>query len=225
MMNVGETATGESVLDVSASGIRAPLHREPGVGGPPDLSVLDEGFLAYRYGSERGEEGDLAPGTWLVVDSTGAHRANVVVRGEDPHDRGRSYTITDLSGQVLVALRRARFGYDISLFDWAGGELGRYSASAGGGIRFVTPAGPAGAPTRATGSGTPVRDADGKAVARVYGHSPSRPLGTLGTWPSIDPDWAWYLVDKVPRLGDPLRSFVLGLPCVAHWQLGEAATP
>jgi hypothetical protein len=218
MMNVGGTATDETVLDAPACENRAPIHRES---GQVDLSVMDEGFLAYRYGIGRGAGGDLGPGTWPVVDSTGTHRANVVVRGEDPH-RDRSYTISDLSGQVLMALRRTtRFGFDISLYDSAGQELGWYAPTAGGGVRFVTPTGPVGAPTRATGSGTPVMDAGGRSIARVYGHAPDRPLNALGTWPSIDPDWTWYLVDKVPRLADPLRSFVLGVPCVAHWQLGE----
>lgn len=189
----------------------------------PDLSVLDERFLAYCYGTEAGEDGEFGPGTWPIVDSTGAHRANVVVRGDEP-DLGRSYTMIDLSGQVVMALRKTgRFGYDISLYDWAGLELGRYAASARGGVRFLTADGPAGGPAVATGSGTPVNDAAGRTVARVYGHSPRRPLPMLGTWPSIHPDWTWYLVDKVPGLIDPLRSFVLGVPCVAHWQVGEAA--
>ena len=205
-----------------------PYKPAPDVGprppGEPDLSVLDERFLAYCYGTAVGEDGDLGPGSWPVVDSTGTHRANIVVRGDEP-DLGRSYTMIDLSsGDVLLALRKtSRFGFDISLYDWAGRELGRYSASARGGIRFVTAEGAAGGPTRGTGSGTPVVDASGRTVARVYGHSPRRPLATLGTWPSIHPDWTWYLVDKVPQLPEPMRSFVLGMPCVAHWQLGEVA--
>ena len=218
----------------------APLpQRAPAPPGGPDVSVLDEPFLAYCYGTEAGADGNLGPGTWLVVDGTGEHRANIVVQGAELV--ARHYTMVDLDGQVLMALRkseRQRTGPewpggeaarsetqptgatdDVAVFDAAGLEVGRYERIPGGGIRFTTPDGSWGGPSRGSGSGTPVVDSAGKAVARVYGHSPNAPLNVLGSWPAIHAEWAWYLIDMRFRLADPMRSLVLGMPCLSHWRL------